>query len=449
MSNNINNNQSNIFYYGSDQQSSLNDQIYFNLRNSSIPEYHLNNSSIISSNSTSYDQNLLTSSTFNNLLSSVNEELSNSMTTSSQINNSNTMRRRSTGCFINSSKLVLPTLQTLQESSSFTNSLNSISNQFQIAQNEYQDQFWSPLQRSARCTSFSTPLNPMINEGAPINLLKQRRRLSASSIGTSSTSSPGNIWERVLYQNYLNNTSIRNNTRNLLSLIDNNISTSSSSGLRSELDESNKSFEENIAISGNMFHKRDGWSVLERIPAPKQNTIHIRLEDEGPFGNDEIRCYVLSHFSSLGIRELKCVFCNDELKIYDRFPLIDGTLFLSPYAYDKEKAIKAGIANKDQFIYAVCLKCLNGLNNIKCKWCNKIWNSESLQIGTLYKYDIFAAFPCCQKRLCCNKCNEPLVDINDQCGLPYFSSYSQEIECQNCKFKSHHFIKPLDSTYTT
>ena len=78
-----------------------------------------------------------------------------------------------------------------------------------------------------------------------------------------------------------------------------------------------------------------------------------------------------------------------------------------------------------------------------------IWNSESLQIGTLYKYDVFAALPCCQKRLCCNKCNEPLVDINDQCGLPYFSSYSQEIECQNCKFKSYHFIKPLDLTYTT
>lgn len=202
-----------------------------------------------------------------------------------------------------------------------------------------------------------------------------------------------------------------------------------------------------VASSGNMFHKRDDWSILSRIPINKQNTIHIRLEDEGPYGNDEIRCYVLSHFSSLGVRDIKCVLCDNDLKLYDRFPLIDGTLFLSPIVYETAKAINSGQSHnkREQFVYGVCLQCLGGENSIKCKWCNKIWNSESLQIGTLYKYDIFAAFPCCQKRLCCNKCAKPVIDINDQ--LPYFSSYSEEVECQHCKYKSHHFIKPLDMVF--
>lgn len=83
-------------------------------------------------------------------------------------------------------------------------------------------------------------------------------------------------------------------------------------------------FEEKLATTGNIFEKRDDWSVLGRIPISKQNTIHIRLEDEGPYGNDETRCFVLSHFSSLGIKQLNCVFCSSDLIVYDRFPLIDG-----------------------------------------------------------------------------------------------------------------------------
>lgn len=86
----------------------------------------------------------------------------------------------------------------------------------------------------------------------------------------------------------------------------------------------NDPFEEKLATTGNIFEKREDWSVLSRIPIAKQNTIHIRLEDEGPYGNDETRCFVLSHFSSLGIKQLKCVFCSCDLIVYDRFPLIDG-----------------------------------------------------------------------------------------------------------------------------
>ena len=317
-----------------------------------------------------------------------------------------------------------------------------------------------------------------MKQSAPMNMNQQQhqnlryRTLSCGSTGSFSASSSfsSSIGTSPVVNNQANTTNLwkkmlSNNPSSYVSTSGNYTGTSCSSNstssictFRGDVDNStgvtilNKHQEmfndKLVASSGNMFHKRDDWSILTRIPVTKQNTIHIRLEDEGPYGNDEIRCYVLSHFSSLGVREVKCVLCNDELKLYDRFPLIDGTLFLSPIVYDRTKAINSGTNKREQFVYGVCVQCLSGENSIRCKWCKKEWNSESLQIGTLYKYDIFAAFPCCQKRISCNKCNKPVIDLNDGCGgLPFFSSYSEEIECQHCKFKSYHFIKPLDMIF--
>jgi hypothetical protein len=219
-----------------------------------------------------------------------------------------------------------------------------------------------------------------------------------------------------------------------------------------------KNIDDSMASNGNMFHKRNDWSIITKLPVNKQNPINIRLEDDGPYGNDEIRCFVLSHFSSLFIREIGCIICGDELRIYDRFPLIDGTLFITPVQYalnNKSTApvqqISARISNKDQFIYGVCLCCMNAATNsmrIKCRACNQPWKSSTLQIGTLYKYDIFAAFPCCPMRLACNKCTRPIVSYAwDQPCLPYFSSYSEKIECPHCKTKDYHFIKPFENLF--
>jgi hypothetical protein len=172
------------------------------------------------------------------------------------------------------------------------------------------------------------------------------------------------------------------------------------------------------------------------------------------------------------------VFCDCELIIYDRFPLIDGTLFISPIKYDPIKAISANLTSKPQvqqqpfpqfqqpnvkqseifqkdkpqYIYAICLKCLNNEkeHEIRCKTCRKLWQlngGASLQIGTLYKYDIFAAFPCCQFRLNCNGCNQPIVNIESDGLLEFFSSYSEERECPACKMKAFHFIKPFNEIF--
>jgi len=143
--------------------------------------------------------------------------------------------------------------------------------------------------------------------------------------------------------------------------------------------------EEKLAKTGNMFQRREDWSILSRLPINKQNTIHIRLEDEGPYGNDETRCFVLSHFSSLGVRELACVFCSCRLVVYDRFPLVDGTLFISPFVYDERKAVPAVVSGRSQFVYAVCLGCMSGSSAIRCKFCRRTWSTgSSLQIGGFF-----------------------------------------------------------------
>ena len=68
--------------------------------------------------------------------------------------------------------------------------------------------------------------------------------------------------------------------------------------------------DEKLASSGNMFNTRQDWSILTQVPIHKQNAIHIRLDDEGPYGNDETRCFLLSYFSTLGIRAMSCVLCK-------------------------------------------------------------------------------------------------------------------------------------------
>jgi hypothetical protein len=87
-------------------------------------------------------------------------------------------------------------------------------------------------------------------------------------------------------------------------------------------------FDEKHAAAGNIFEHRQDWSILNRLPLHKRNAIHIRLEDEGPYGNDETRCFVLSQLSMVGCTDVICTVCGQSMIVYDRYPLVDGTLFL-------------------------------------------------------------------------------------------------------------------------
>ena len=247
------------------------------------------------------------------------------------------------------------------------------------------------------------------------------------------------------------NTSFDTNSKFNSSISSSLSNTGSSMSLSNSSSRIYDSFEEKLAITGNIFQKRDDWSIISKLPINKQNSIHIRVNDEGPYGNDEIRCFVLSHLSSMKVTNFSCVMCSCNLIVYDRFPLIDGILFVSPFDYDKNKSVPTPMSNKKQYMYAICLDCLNvdQMHSIKCKFCDESWQNIvcfALQIGTLYKYDVLAAFPCCEYRLSCNSCLKPVVDLETS-KSKHFSSFSQEFECPHCHEVAYHFIKPLTSIF--
>ena len=46
----------------------------------------------------------------------------------------------------------------------------------------------------------------------------------------------------------------------------------------SDNDETNKDeMDEKLASTGNMFKKRENWSIIKRLPSRKQNSMNIRL----------------------------------------------------------------------------------------------------------------------------------------------------------------------------
>ena len=54
------------------------------------------------------------------------------------------------------------------------------------------------------------------------------------------------------------------------------------------------------------------------------------MEDECSIGNDETRCFILSNYATHKMNRVPCVLCNSLMMIFERYPLIDGTFFVSP-----------------------------------------------------------------------------------------------------------------------
>ena len=52
------------------------------------------------------------------------------------------------------------------------------------------------------------------------------------------------------------------------------------------------------AAAGNIFKRRMDFSAFSCLPRHQQNPYHIKMEDEGPYGNDETRCFVLANLST-------------------------------------------------------------------------------------------------------------------------------------------------------
>uniref|UniRef100_A0A1Y1NC93 Uncharacterized protein n=2 Tax=Photinus pyralis TaxID=7054 RepID=A0A1Y1NC93_PHOPY len=208
-------------------------------------------------------------------------------------------------------------------------------------------------------------------------------------------------------------------------------------------------FAEKYRIGGGangIFTRRLDFSSFNALPPNRLNSYQIKTEDEGNHGNDDTRCFILSTLASQGRSKVHCVLCEDQMLVFDRYPLVDGTFFLSPRQHAKS-CIEVKVEGRTQFLTAVCMACLEGApgRGIRCRFCRQLWDGSSLVLGTMYSYDIFAAMPCCTERIKCNACFKPVLHPTQR--LNFFSDYSHMVPCPHCRTLDTHFVKPLIYCY--
>ncbi|KAI8498704.1 hypothetical protein Bbelb_239060 [Branchiostoma belcheri] len=198
----------------------------------------------------------------------------------------------------------------------------------------------------------------------------------------------------------------------------------------------------NYYYNASMFTKRLDLSLLYSVlPPDKLNPIHIKMEDEGHA--DDTRQFVLSNLTAYRVSTIPCVLCNTQLPVFDRYPLVDGTLFLTPQDYNAQ-SIRVFVSGRWLYLSAVCVHCLMGIQTcVVCKNCNARWDGSSHQLGTMYTYDILAANPCCPHRVSCKSCGKPVRDPSQ--GTHFYSEYSTSVQCPHCGVPDYHFIKPLST----
>ena len=191
------------------------------------------------------------------------------------------------------------------------------------------------------------------------------------------------------------------------------------------------------------FAHRTDYSIFDQLlPRSMVNSYHIKMEDDGYAAGDDTRSFVLSSLAYHHKSHVSCVLCDCELEVYDRYPLLNGTFYLSPI---QPKATSLEVESKDDsilFMSAVCVMCLVGVNHVQCSFCRKVWNGRCHQVGTMYSYDLFAATPCCSTSIECNNCKLPVVELT-KLSLS-FTQLSSQYDCSACGTHDYHFIKPIN-----
>ncbi|KAL8599299.1 hypothetical protein ACOMHN_008014 [Nucella lapillus] len=215
------------------------------------------------------------------------------------------------------------------------------------------------------------------------------------------------------------------------------------------------------------FPRRVDLSAFAALPCSMQNPYHIRMDDPGltfnfapsrvmspttaQVGEEAGSCdldtrnFVLSNLLSRKMSEVRCALCKASLPVYDRCPLLDGTFFLSPQSYD-DSAIQVVWEGRLQFLNAACVRCVSGHTIVRCAACRRPWEGGQLVLGSMYTFDVFAAQPCCQKRLTCKSCRRAVLDLAK--GLEFYSQYSHLALCPYCHTNDYHFVRSLPETFT-
>ncbi|PAA76848.1 hypothetical protein BOX15_Mlig022366g2 [Macrostomum lignano] len=197
---------------------------------------------------------------------------------------------------------------------------------------------------------------------------------------------------------------------------------------------------------GNIFRRRlDNFDSLKVLPRSKQNKFHIVTEDDSSTENDELKSLVLTTLTACRSPQVPCVLCGHQMPVYDHFPLIDGTFFLSPVRHRSSDGPACGKG----FLHAVCLHCACRTRqpqlHSRCRYCQHTWDGSHLLVGGIYTFDVLACSPCCPERLLCSHCRRPLV--TEPGDLPTaFSQFSQPLACPHCRTADFHFVRSVSLT---
>jgi len=67
-----------------------------------------------------------------------------------------------------------------------------------------------------------------------------------------------------------------------------------------------------------------------------------------------MRCFLLTNLSAQKVTSVRCVLCQATLYIYDKYPLVDGSFFLSPLRYNSD--LQVVFEHRLLYLNAVCMK---------------------------------------------------------------------------------------------
>lgn len=195
--------------------------------------------------------------------------------------------------------------------------------------------------------------------------------------------------------------------------------------------------DEQVQKTGSIFeHRCDMQLVKDFLPNFKLNGFHIKMEDDCPQGGDDVRLSVLRTLGTHNRRFVPCVLCLRSLTVYDRYPLINGTFFLSPIQHS-QSPVCMKFESKCAYLHAICLTCMH--TKWACARCGKDdwFLGPALIVGTLYTYDVLSTTLCCPP--ICRHCLSPVLMTDWQ------RSSMEKSACSACGQQDYHHIRRVDN----
>ncbi|KRY59065.1 DNA polymerase alpha subunit B [Trichinella britovi] len=138
--------------------------------------------------------------------------------------------------------------------------------------------------------------------------------------------------------------------------------------------------------TGNIFRRRQNLeSFRKALPRSKINGINIKLEDDCPQGNDETRLFVLTNLGDHKRRTVTCIICQSLLPVYDRYPLIDGTFFLSPINHENS-GVMVNYEGSSLYLLSLCMYCMESAPKLMCILCGSEETVKIEDIAQQFSY---------------------------------------------------------------